>query len=68
MFGFRPKGKQLDNRRAFLLQETKSAAQPGVFEREAVKFRKASDGLAERQAAQAALEEEWLALMERDAG
>jgi ATP-binding cassette subfamily F protein uup len=40
-------------------------AQPDLFAKEPVKFRKASEGLAERQTALAAAEEEWLALAER---
>ncbi|MGA0542743.1 ABC-F family ATP-binding cassette domain-containing protein [Neotabrizicola sp. VNH66] len=40
-------------------------AQPDLFTKEPVKFRKASDMLAERQAALAAAEEEWMALAER---
>lgn len=40
-------------------------AQPDLFTAEPVKFRKASEGLAERQAALAAAEEDWLALAER---
>ena len=39
---------------------------PDLFAREPVKFRKASEGLAERQALLAAAEEEWLALADRD--
>ncbi len=38
---------------------------PAMFTAEPVKFRKASEGLAERQAALAAAEEEWLALEDR---
>src|SRR5690606_18508241 len=41
-------------------------AQADLFEREPVKFRKASEMLAEREAALAAVEEEWLDLAERD--
>ncbi|WP_225027371.1 ABC-F family ATP-binding cassette domain-containing protein [Xinfangfangia pollutisoli] len=44
---------------------TEFLAQPDLFTAEPVKFRKASEGLAERQAALAAAEEEWLALAER---
>ncbi|MDP4032285.1 MAG: ATP-binding cassette domain-containing protein [Pseudorhodobacter sp.] len=39
---------------------------PDLYTREPVKFRKASELMAERQAALAAAEEEWLALAERD--
>jgi ATP-binding cassette subfamily F protein uup len=38
-----------------------------MFTREPVKFRKATEAIAERQQALAAAEEEWLALAERDA-
>lgn len=41
-------------------------ATPDLFTREPVKFRKASEMLAERQAALAAAEEDWLDLAERD--
>lgn len=40
-------------------------AQPDLFTREPVKFRKAGEMLADRQAALAAAEEEWMALAER---
>jgi ATP-binding cassette subfamily F protein uup len=40
--------------------------QPGLYEKEPVKFRKASEGLADRQKALAEAEEEWLALAEKD--
>ena len=40
-------------------------SQPDLYEKEPVKFRKASEGLAERQAALAAAEEDWLSLSER---
>jgi ATP-binding cassette subfamily F protein uup len=43
-------------------------AQPGLFAAAPDKARKASEGLAERQAALAAAEEEWLALAERADG
>ena len=36
-----------------------------MFTREPVKFRKASEGISERQAALAAAEKEWLELEER---
>jgi len=39
---------------------------PELYSREPVKFRKASELMAERQAAQAAAEAEWLALAERE--
>ncbi|MEY4984760.1 MAG: hypothetical protein RIR62_3026, partial [Pseudomonadota bacterium] len=38
---------------------------PDLFTREPVKFRKASEGMAERQALLAAAEEEWLNLADR---
>lgn len=44
---------------------TEFLSQPDLYDKEPVKFRKASEGLAERQAALAAAEEEWLALAER---
>ncbi len=44
---------------------TEFLSQPDLYDREPVKFRKASEGLAERQAALAAAEEEWLLLAER---
>jgi ATP-binding cassette subfamily F protein uup len=37
-----------------------------MFTREPVKFRKATEAIAERQQALQAAEEEWLALAERD--
>ena len=40
-------------------------ADPALFTREPVKFRKASEAMSERQAALAAAEEEWLALEEK---
>jgi len=43
-------------------------ATPDLFTREPTKFRKATDMLAERQAALASAEEEWLVLAERDGG
>ena len=44
---------------------TEFLSQSDLYDKEPVKFRKASEGLAERQAALAAAEEEWLALAER---
>ena len=41
-------------------------ADPELFGREPVKFKKASEGLVDRQQKLAAAEEDWLALMERD--
>ncbi|HCQ64343.1 MAG TPA: elongation factor 3 [Rhodobacteraceae bacterium] len=41
-------------------------ADPDLFTREPVKFKKASEGLVERQQSLAAAEEDWLDLMERD--
>ena len=43
-------------------------AQPDLFTKEPVKFRKAGEALAERQAALAAAEEEWLELAEKAEG
>ncbi|MBL4927622.1 ABC-F family ATP-binding cassette domain-containing protein [Fuscibacter oryzae] len=40
--------------------------QPDLYEKEPVKFRKASEAMAERQQALAEAEEEWLALAEKD--
>ena len=47
---------------------TEFLAQPDLFQTAPAKFRKASEGLADRQAALAAAEEEWLELAEKDAG
>ena len=44
---------------------TEFLSQPDLFDKEPVKFRKASEGLTERQTALAAAEEEWLELAER---
>ncbi len=55
----------MDRLQAEIGKLTEFLSQPDLFEKEPVKFRKASDGLAERQAALAAAEEEWLALAER---
>jgi ATP-binding cassette subfamily F protein uup len=41
---------------------------PDLFQKAPDKFRRASEGLAERQAALSAAEEEWLALAEKDEG
>lgn len=43
-------------------------AAPGLYEKEPAKFRKASDALADRQAALSAAEEEWLLLEEKAGG
>ncbi|RWR31711.1 ATP-binding cassette domain-containing protein [Sinirhodobacter populi] len=43
-------------------------ADPDLFSREPVKFRKATEMLSDRQAALAAAEEEWLALAEKEQG
>ncbi|WP_127900387.1 ABC-F family ATP-binding cassette domain-containing protein [Solirhodobacter olei] len=43
-------------------------AAPGLYEKEPAKFRKASDALADRQAALSAAEEEWLLLEEKAEG
>ena len=47
---------------------TEFLAQPDLFTSAPAKFQKASEGLAERQAALAAAEEEWLDLAEREQG
>ena len=44
---------------------TEFLSQPDLFDREPVKFRKASEGLAERQAALAEAEADWLSLAQR---
>jgi ATP-binding cassette subfamily F protein uup len=56
---------QMDRLQAEIAKLTEFLSQPDLFDREPVKFRKASEGLAERQAALAAAEEEWLTLAER---
>ena len=45
---------------------TEFMAQPGMYDKEPVKFQKANQGLAERQKALAELEGEWMALLEKD--
>jgi len=55
----------MDRLQAEIGKLTEFLSQPDLFEKEPVKFRKASEGLAERQAALAAAEEEWLELAER---
>ena len=55
----------MDRLQAEIGKLTEFLSQPELFEKEPVKFRKASDGLAERQAALAEAEEELLALAER---
>jgi ATP-binding cassette subfamily F protein uup len=55
----------MDRLQAEIAKLTEFLSQPDLFDREPVKFRKASEGLAERQAALAAAEEEWLSLAER---
>ncbi len=47
---------------------TELMARPGLYETEPAKFRKASEALAERQAALSAAEEEWLSLEDKAAG
>ena len=47
---------------------TEFLAQPDLFSTAPAKFQKASEGLAERQEALAAAEEEWLELAERAEG
>ncbi|AWD20663.1 ABC-F family ATP-binding cassette domain-containing protein [Fuscovulum blasticum] len=55
----------MERLQAEIAKLTEFLAQPDLFTKEPVKFRKASDGLTERQAALQAAEEEWLALAER---
>jgi ATP-binding cassette subfamily F protein uup len=55
----------MDRLQAEIAKLTEFLSQPDLFAKEPVKFRKASEGLAERQAALAAAEEEWLILAER---
>lgn len=55
----------MDRLQAEIAKLTEFLSQPDLFDREPIKFRKASEGLAERQAALAAAEEEWLTLAER---
>jgi ATP-binding cassette subfamily F protein uup len=55
----------MDRLQAEIAKLSDFLAQPDLFTKEPVKFRKASEGLAERQAALAAAEEEWLTLAER---
>ncbi len=45
---------------------TEFMAQPGMYDKEPVKFQKANQGLVERQKALAELEGEWMALLEKD--
>ncbi|MCL4065431.1 ATP-binding cassette domain-containing protein [Pseudomonas sp. GX19020] len=56
---------QLEKLGAEIARLSDLLAQADLFEREPVKFRKASEMLAEREAALAAAEEEWLGLAER---
>ncbi len=58
----------IDRLGAEIAKLTEFLAQPDLFTREPVKFRKASEGMAERQAALAAAEEEWLVLAEKAEG
>ncbi|GAB1363835.1 ATP-binding cassette domain-containing protein [Rhodobacter sp.] len=55
----------MDRLQAEIGKLTEFLSQPDLFEKEPLKFRKASEGLDERQTALAAAEEEWLALAER---
>ncbi len=55
----------MERLQAEIAKLTEFLAQPDLFTKEPVKFRKASDGLTERQAALQAAEEEWLALADR---
>ena len=55
----------MERLQAEIAKLTEFLAQPDLFTKEPVKFRKASEGLTERQAALQAAEEEWLALADR---
>ncbi len=55
----------MERLQAEIAKLTEFLSQPELFEKEPVKFRKASEGLTERQTALAAAEEEWLELAER---
>ncbi|MCB6177011.1 ATP-binding cassette domain-containing protein [Rhodobacter sp. Har01] len=55
----------MDRLQAEIARLSEFLAQPELFTQEPVKFRKASEGLAERQAALHAAEEEWLLLADR---
>jgi ATP-binding cassette subfamily F protein uup len=59
---------EIDRLTAEIGKLTGLLADPDLFAREPVKFRKATEALAERQARLAAAEEEWLALAERAEG
>ncbi|MBE2276831.1 MAG: ATP-binding cassette domain-containing protein [Rhodobacteraceae bacterium] len=59
---------QIDRLTAEIAKLAEFLAQPELFTREPVKFRKASEGMAERQAALAEAEEEWLLLAEKAEG
>ena len=56
---------QIERLEAEISRLTEFLSQPDLFDREPVKFRKASEGLAERQAALAEAEADWLSLAER---
>ena len=56
---------QMERLEAEISRLTEFLSQPDLFDREPVKFRKASEGLAERQAALAEAEADWLSLAER---
>jgi ATP-binding cassette subfamily F protein uup len=60
--------EQIDRIAAEIGKLTEFLAAPELYSREPAKFAKASAALAERQAALAAAEEEWLALAERAEG
>nr|MCU0907674.1 ABC transporter C-terminal domain-containing protein [Paracoccaceae bacterium] len=59
---------EIDRLTAEIGKLTGLLADPDLFAREPVKFRKATEALAERQAKLQAAEEEWLALAERAEG
>ncbi|MDO5622389.1 MAG: ATP-binding cassette domain-containing protein [Paracoccus sp. (in: a-proteobacteria)] len=57
---------EMERLEAEIAKLTDYLAQPDLFQTAPAKFKKASEGLAERQAKLAAAEEEWLDLAERD--
>lgn len=56
---------EMDRLQAEIAKLTDFLSQPDLFDKEPVKFRKASEGLAERETALAKAEEDWLILAER---
>ncbi len=55
----------MERLQAEIAKLTEFLSQPDLYDKEPAKFRKASEGLSERQSALAAAEEEWLTLAER---